>query len=122
MPASVIYQTIVHKLFWAVYKIIYDIHWYINKKYRDLKVKEECLVKKNLIGHLFENWPTQLRDTLCSQAETKKIDYYRRHGIQISYLRAGVQSLIMNLLQFLSSEQTILILLVLELIFKVIKT
>ena len=51
----------------------------------------------------------------------KKIDYYRRHGIPISYLRAGVQSLIMNLLQFLSSEQTIIILLILELIFKVIK-
>ena len=52
---------------------------------------------------------------------TKKIDYYRRHGIPISYLRAGVQSLIMNLLQFLSLEQTIIILLVLELVFKVIK-
>ena len=52
----------------------------------------------------------------------KKIDYYRRDRIPISYLRAGVQSLIMNLLQFLSSEQTILILLFIGLIFTVMFT
>ena len=34
--------------------------------------------------------------------ESKKIDYYRRLGIPMSYLRAGVQSLIINLLHFFS--------------------
>ena len=51
----------------------------------------------------------------------KKIDYYKRHGIPISYRRAGGQSLIMGLLHFLSSEKKIIILLLIGLIFEVIK-
>ena len=38
--------------------------------------------------------------------KSKKIDYYGRLRFPMSYLRAGVQSLIMNLLNFSSSEQT----------------
>ena len=51
----------------------------------------------------------------------KKIDYYKRHGIPISYLRAGVQSLIMSLLHFFPSGKKIIILLIIGLIFEVIK-
>ena len=39
----------------------------------------------------------------------KKIDYYRRHGIPMSYLTGVEQSLIINLLHFSSSESTIII-------------
>ena len=38
----------------------------------------------------------------------KKIDYYRRHGIPMSYLTGVEQSLIINLLHFSSSESTII--------------
>ena len=51
---------------------------------------------------------------------SKKIDYYRRLGIPMSYLRAGVQSLIMNLLNF-SSEQTTIRSLFIKLVFTTIK-
>ena len=53
--------------------------------------------------------------------ESKKIDYYRRLGIPMSFLRAGVQSLIMNLLHFSSSEQTTIRSLFIKLIFTTIK-
>ena len=51
----------------------------------------------------------------------KKIDYYRRLSILMWYLRAGVHSLIMNLLNFSSPEQTTIVSLFIELIFTIIK-
>ena len=51
-----------------------------------------------------------LKTLTLSALWSKKIDYYRRHRIPISYLRAAVQNLIMNELHFFSSGQTIVIL------------
>ena len=69
-----------------------------------------------LFGHFKQ---TQNSLKYCQR---QKIDYYnRRHRIPILYLRAGIQSLNMSLLQFFLSEQTIIILLLIELIFTIIK-
>ena len=54
-------------------------------------------------------------------SHAKKMDHYRCHGIPMSYLRAAGQSLIINLLHFSSSEQTIIVSLFITLIFTIMK-
>ena len=74
-----------------------------------------CIIFELCIAPCSQQW------WLVYNLQSKKIDYYRRHGIPMPYLRAVGQRLIMNLLHFFSSEQTITVSLLIELIFTILK-